>query len=216
MKMEKGKLVSAKPESMERMRGVGKSVLVILTYYVLIKVTRLIMFWMHMQQATSLEYTWEGKRGEFFFWWPYDFGLPCLFVQTCILFLIFHGRDLELGRWRQIRQIAKKFWMDLGIKAAVLAGSIFGVMWSRGFSRVNNIIINSVISPERIYYFLSGTAFLQPYMGGGEAAETIFKLGTIFELHMLLWDTDMLNTGIAFLVYECLRICFDKKVPLKN
>ena len=200
---------------MKAVKYVAKICMVILTYLVLLEFSRLVMFWTHMLQATSVDYDWRGKHGYFLFWAPFETGLLFVIILAFFLFLIFHGRDVDLGRWKQIRQISKKFWQVLWVKAAVLAGSLFGVLWC-GSARLEMFFADHIISWQEIYYFLSGTTLFQHLPDrGNEVTETLDMIGFIFRIHMSLDDIDLFNMGIAFIIYEFLRICFDKTVPLK-
>lgn len=206
---------------MTTVKHIGKALVIVLTYFILLKFSKLVMFWTYMVQVTSLEdlehYSWIGKHGEFFFWGTYELGLPMVFVMALLMFLIFHGRDVYLGGWKRVRQISKKYWQELWIKAALTAGSVFGLMWY-GIGRLETTIADRFASPGEIYHFVSGTTvFLHlPDGAGGEVAETLDWIGTIFEMNMFLGENDCINIGIVFLIYEFLRICFDKKVPLEK
>lgn len=202
---------------MKAVKYVAKTIMVILTYFILLMFGRVIMFWTHMLQATSVDYDWRGKHGFFLFWAPFDTQSLFAIVLAVLLFLIFHGRNVYPGRWKQIRQISKKFWQELWVKAAVLAGSLFGVMWY-GVDSLEMFFAYHIVSWQEIYYFLSGTTIFQrlPDAGGSEVVETLEMIGFIFRIHMSLDEIDLINMGIAFIVYELLRICFDKTVPLKK
>lgn len=200
---------------MKAVKYVAKTCMVSLTYFVLLMFSRLVMFWTHMLQATSADYDWRGKHGYFLFWAPFDTGSLFAIVLAVLLFLIFHGRDVNPGRWKQIRQISKKFWKELWVKAAVLAGSLFGILWY-GIADLEMFFAYHIVSWQEIYYFLSGTALFQRLPDrGGEVAETLEMIGFIFGIHMSLDEIDLFNMGVAFIVYGLLRICFDKTVPLK-
>ena len=200
---------------MKAVKYVAKTFMIILTYLVLLELSRLIMFWTYMLQATSVDYDWRGKHGYFLFWAPFETGSLLVIILAFLLFLIFHGRDVNPGRWKQIRQISKKFWQELWVKAAVLAGSLFGVLWY-GVTNLEMFLAYHLVSWQEIYYFLSGTTLFQHLPDrGSEVTETLDNIGFIFRIHMSLDDIDLFNMGIAFIVYELLRICFDKTVPLK-
>ena len=200
---------------MKAVKYVAKTFMIILTYLVLLEFSRLIMFWTHMLQATSVDYDWRGKHGYFLFWAPFETGSLFAIVLAVLLFLIFHGRDIKRGRWKQIRQISKKFRQELWVKAAVLAGSLFGVTWY-GVYRLEEFFSNRLVSWQEIYYFMSGTTLFRSLPDrGSEVTETLYMLAFIFRIHMSLDEIDLFNMGVAFIVYELLRICFDKTVPLK-
>lgn len=104
-------------------------------------------------------------------------------------------------------------------RTAVLFGIYFGVYWFD----VTNIWINSSVSPSNLYFIMSGTTVLQPIVQWPAAETEIGQiLGTIdttsfmFEIFMDIGDGDFINLAEAYIVYELLRICFDRTVPLKD
>lgn len=194
---------------MKIIQGVGKMCLVSFTYLFLLFISKIVQFWVLAQQLTMEElsegyWSWAGKKGEWLFWGCFGQGLPIVFIITLLLFGIFHSKDFEPKRIKQISRISKEYWRSILIQAAVLIGSLFGIIWF-GVDRFSTEFSNHIISPRDIYFFLSGTTIFKNSQMQDEAVRVLNVLAECFAAHTDLMEFDLFNMFVAYCVYQFLQ-----------
>lgn len=205
----------------ERMQNGVKSVLVVLVYILLVFLSKLIQFWVLMPQLTTEEikegcWSWSGKKGEWLFFFPFDMGLPVMLLITVLLFFLFHGRDFDGKRIRRLHDVKREYHRKLFLQAAVLAGVLLGIECF-GLGRLSTEFYNHIFQPEQIYYVMSGTMpFKEDLEFTNETSGILWQIAQIFYIQTDIWGSDLLNVFLTYLLYEGMRICFDKSVPLNE
>jgi len=204
----------------KNIKYLGKLCAISLTYIILLQISHVLGFQVLMAQLTQEEIenggSWIGKRGMELFLGPWETGFFMALLLAVILFLIFHGRHIELRRFRKIPHIAGSFWQRTLAQGAALTGIVLGILWF-GTDKLSTGIANHIASMSDVYFFLSGTAAYATFPGSPDATEVgtvLWGISDIFWREMIMWDLSYIGMIVAYVFYELLRICFDRTVPL--
>lgn len=192
---------------MLKIKEAVKCVPVILGYFLLTELGKVIEFWIFMAHQTESDlygqqWSWITMPESRFFQIPGKTGLLFTTLTAVMLCMLAHGKDFRVGQLKKIQETLQVNWRGIVLQAILIVGVVLGVAYTRFLDR-----IASVISMKDIYFYISGTGALV----GTQVLENIAeRFSTIVTFH----ETDLWTIPISFLVFELLRICFDSKMTL--
>lgn len=184
-----------------------KCVPVILGYFVLTEIGKMIEFWIFMAHQTESDlyeqqWSWITMPESRLFQIPGNTGLLFTALTAVVLCMLAHGKDFRVGQLKKIQETLQVNWRGIVLQAILIMGVIFGMAYTRFLDR-----IDSVISMKDIYFYISGTGAL----AGTQILENIAER---FSIIVTFHEPDLWTIPISFLVFELLRVCFDSKMAL--
>lgn len=186
-------------------KEIAKCIGVILGYLILWKATMLLEFWFFMskipaEQLSSGQWSWIDMPESRIFYAPCGTGLLRAVIIAILLCVMTHGKDLRLQNFQLIWETIAIRWKRILGQGIVITGVCLGMAYARILDR-----ISSVISAKDIYFFFSGTTVLKDMNGIDNIAEIFYVLTG--------WkEPDLWMMPIVFLIYEMLRVVFDRKM----
>ena len=192
---------------MDKVKKTVKCIGVTAAYLGLLLFSKLVEFWIFASKVTYEELTshtwdWHAMPESFLFLFPYDLGIFRVLFITVLLCLLIHGRDFRIKREKSVLQCMRMHAGTFLLQGAALTGAILGITYARLDTRLSNMFSDS-------YFYFSGTHTLMQTM---RVTDPLASVWTIFTVFMGLWDTDFLMGLFAYVVYELLRLCFDRKL----
>lgn len=184
-----------------------KCVPVILGYFLLTEIGKMIEFWIFMAHQTESDlyeqqWSWITMPESRLFQIPGNTGLLFAALIAVVLCMLAHGKDFRVGQLKKIQETLQVNWRGIVLQAILIMGVIFGMAYTRFLDR-----IVSVISMKDIYFYISGTGAL----AGTQILENIAER---FSIIVTFHEPDLWTIPISFLVFELLRVCFDSKMAL--
>lgn len=192
---------------MIKIREAVKCVPVILGYFLLTELGKMIEFWIFMAHQTESDlyeqqWSWIAMPESRFFQIPGKTGLLFTALIAVLLCMLAHGKDFRAGQLKKIKETLQINWRKILFQAILIVGVVLGVAYTRFLDR-----IASAISMKDIYFYISGTGAL----AGTQIIENIAeRFSTLVAFH----EPDLLTIPFFFLVFELLRVCFDSKMTL--
>lgn len=192
---------------MIKIKEAVKCVPVILGYFLLTKIGKMIEFWIFMAHQTESDlyeqqWSWITMPESRLFQIPGKTGLLFTALTAVVLCMLAHGKDFRVGQLKKIQETLQINWRKILFQAILIVGVVLGMSYTRFLDR-----IASVISMKDIYFYISGTGAL----AGTQILENIAeRFSTLVTFH----EPDLLIIPISFLVFELLRVCFDSKMTL--
>lgn len=192
---------------MNKVKKAVKCIGVVAAYLGLLWFSKLVEFWIFMSKITyedlaNCTWDWEAMPESFLFTFPYDLGIFRVLLITVLLCLVIHGRDFRIKREKSVLQCIRMHAGTFLLQGAALTGAAFGASYARLDSRLANIFSDS-------YFYFSGTHALMQTL---KFTDPLANIWTIFSIIVGFWDTDFLMGLLAYVVYELLRLCFDRKL----
>lgn len=192
---------------MIKIKEVVKYVPVILGYFLLTELGKVIEFWIFMAHQTESDlyeqqWSWITMPESRLFQIPGKTGLLFTALTAVVLCMLAHGKDFRVGQLKKIQETLQINWRKILFQAILIMGVIFGMAHTRFLDR-----IASVISMKDIYFYISGTGAL----AGTQILENIAER---FSIIVTFHEPDLWTIPISFLVFELLRVCFDSKMAL--
>ena len=184
-----------------------KCVPVILGYFLLTEIGKMIEFWIFMAHQTESDlyeqqWSWITMPESRFFQIPGRTGLLFAALIAVLLCMLAHGKDFRAGQLKKIKETLQINWRKILFHAILIVGVVLGVAYTRFLDR-----IASAISMKDIYFYISGTGAL----AGTQILENIAER---FSIIVTFHEPDLWTIPISFLVFELLRVCFDSKMAL--
>ena len=184
-----------------------KCVPVILGYFLLTEIGKMIEFWIFMAHQTESDlyeqqWSWITMPESRLFQIPGNTGLLFAALIAVVLCMLAHGKDFRVGQLKKIQETLQVNWRGIVLQAILIMGVIFRMAYTRFLDR-----IASVISMKDIYFYISGTGAL----AGTQILENIAER---FSIIVTFHEPDLWTIPISFLVFELLRVCFDSKMAL--
>ena len=192
---------------MIKIKEAVKCVPVILEYFLLTEIGKMIEFWIFMAHQTESDlyeqqWSWITMPESRLFQIPGRTGLLFAVLIAVLLCMLAHGKDFRAGQLKKIKETLQVNWRGIVLQAILIVGVILGMSYTRFLDR-----IASVISMKDIYFYISGTGAL----AGTQILENIAeRFSTLVTFH----EPDLWTIPISFLVFELLRVCFDSKMTL--
>lgn len=192
---------------MIKIREAVKCVPVILGYFLLTELGKVIEFWIFMAHQTESDlyeqqWSWIDMPESRFFQIPGRTGLLFAALIAVLLCMLAHGKDFRAGQLKKIKETLQVNWRGIVLQAILIVGVVLGVAYTRFLDR-----IASAISMKDIYFYISGTGAL----AGAQIIENIAeRFSTLVAFH----EPDLWTIPFSFLVFELLRVCFDSKMTL--
>lgn len=192
---------------MDKVKKAVKCIGVVAAYLGLLWFSKLVEFWIFMSKITyedlaNCTWDWEAMPESFLFTFPYDLGIFRVLLITVLLCLLIHGRDFRIKREKSVLQCIRMHAGTFLLQGAALTGVVFGASYARLDSRLANIFSDS-------YFYFSGTHALMQTM---RFTDPLANIWTIFSVIVGFWEMDFLMGLLAYVVYELLRLCFDRKL----
>ena len=192
---------------MIKIKEAGKCVPVILGYFLLTELGKVIEFWIFMAHQTESDlyeqqWSWITMPESRFFQIPGNTGLLFAALTAVVLCMLAHGKDFRVGQLKKIKETLQGNWRKIMLQTILIVGVVLGMSYTRFLDR-----IASVISMKDIYFYISGTGAL----AGTQVLENIAER---FSILVTFHEPDLLIIPISFLVFELLRVCFDSKMTL--
>lgn len=192
---------------MIKIKEVVKYVPVILGYFLLTGLGKVIEFWIFMAHQTESDlyeqqWSWITMPESRFFQIPGKTGLLFTALTAVVLCMLAHGKDFRVGQLKKIQETLQINWRKILFQAILTVGVVLGMSYTRFLDR-----IASVISMKDIYFYISGTGAL----AGTQILENIAER---FSIIVTFHEPDLLIIPISFLVFELLRVCFASKMTL--
>lgn len=190
-----------------KIKKVVKYVPVILGYFLLTELGKVIEFWIFMAHQTKSDlyeqqWSWITMPESRFFQIQGNTGLLFAALTAVVLCMLDHGKDFRVGQLKKIKETLQRNWRKILLQAILILGVVLGMSYTRFLDR-----IASVISMKDIYFYISGTGAL----AGTQILENIAeRFSTIVTFH----EPDLWTIPISFLAFELLRVCFDSKMTL--
>ena len=190
-----------------KIREAVKCVPVILGYFLLTEIGKMIEFWIFMAHQTESDlyeqqWSWITMPESRFFQIPGRTGLLFAALIAVLLCMLAHGKDFRAGQLKKIKETLQINWRKILFQAILIVGVVLGVAYTRFLDR-----IASAISMKDIYFYISGTGAL----AGTQIIENIAeRFSTLVAFH----EPDLWTIPFSFLVFELLRVCFDSKMTL--
>ena len=190
-----------------KIREAVKCVPVILGYFLLTELGKVIEFWIFMAHQTESDlyeqqWSWITMPESRFFQIPGRTGLLFAALIAVLLCMLAHGKDFRAGQLKKIKETLQINWRKILFQAILIVGVVLGVAYTRFLDR-----IASAISMKDIYFYISGTGAL----AGTQIIENIAeRFSTLVAFH----EPDLWTIPFSFLVFELLRVCFDSKMTL--
>ena len=183
-----------------------KCVPVILGYFLLTEIGKMIEFWILWHIKRKVIYmsnngvgSYAGSRS---FQITGKTGLLFAALTAVVLCMLAHGKDFRVGQLKKIKETLQGNWRKIMLQTILIVGVVLGMSYTRFLDR-----IASVISMKDIYFYISGTGAL----AGTQVLENIAER---FSILVTFHEPDLLIIPISFLVFELLRVCFDSKMTL--
>lgn len=188
-----------------KIREAVKCVPVILGYFLLTELGKVIEFWIFMAHQTESDlyeqqWSWITMPESRFFQIPGRTGLLFAALIAVLLCMLAHGKDFRAGQLKKIKETLQINWRKILFHAILIVGVVLGVAYTRFLDR-----IASAISMKDIYFYISGTGAL----AGTQIIENIAER---FSILVAFHEPDLWTIPISFLVFELLRACFDSKM----
>lgn len=188
-----------------KIREAVKCVPVILGYFLLTEIGKMIEFWIFMAHQTESDlyeqqWSWITMPESRFFQIPGRTGLLFAALIAVLLCMLAHGKDFRAGQLKKIKETLQINWRKILFHAILIVGVVLGVAYTRFLDR-----IASAISMKDIYFYISGTGAL----AGTQIIENIAER---FSILVAFHEPDLWTIPISFLVFELLRACFDSKM----
>lgn len=182
-----------------------KCVPVILGYFLLTEIGKMIEFWIFMAHQTESDlyeqqWSWITMPESRLFQIPGNTGLLFAALIAVLLCMLAHGKDFRAGQLKKIKETLQINWRKILFHAILIVGVVLGVAYTRFLDR-----IASAISMKDIYFYISGTGAL----AGTQIIENIAER---FSILVAFHEPDLWTIPISFLVFELLRACFDSKM----
>lgn len=192
---------------MDKVKKAVKCIGVVAAYLLLLKFSKLVEFWIFMSKITyeglaNCTWDWDAMPESFLFTFPYDLGIFRVLLITVLLCLLIHGRDFRIKREKSVLQCIRMHAGTFLLQGAALTGAVFGASYAGLDTRLANIFSDS-------YFYFSGTHALMQTM---KFTDPLANIWTIFTVIVEFWETDFLMGLLAYVVYELLRLCFDRKL----
>ena len=192
---------------MIKIKEVVKYVPVILGYFLLTELGKVIEFWIFMAHQTESDlyeqqWSWITMPESRFFQIPGKTGLLFTALTAVVLCMLAHGKDFRVGQLKKIQETLQVNWRGIVLQAILTVGVVLGMSYTRFLDR-----IASVISMKDIYFYISGTGAL----AGTQILENIAER---FSIIVTFHEPDLWTIPFSFLVFELLRVCFDSKMAL--
>ena len=190
-----------------KIKKVVKYVPVILGYFLLTELGKVIEFWIFMAHQTKSDlyeqqWSWITMPESRFFQIQGNTGLLFAALTAVVLCMLAHGKDFRVGQLKKIKETLHSNWSNIFLQAILILGAVLGMSYTRFLDR-----IASVISMKDIYFYISGTGAL----AGTQILENIAER---FSTNVTFHEPDLWTIPISFLAFELLRVCFDSKMTL--
>ena len=129
-----------------------KCVPVILGYFLLTEIGKMIEFWIFMAHQTESDLYEQQSR---LFQIPGRTGLLFAALIAVVLCMLAHGKDFRVGQLKKIKETLQGNWRGILLQTILIVGVVLGMSYTRFLDR-----IASVISMKDIYFYISGTGAL--------------------------------------------------------
>ena len=116
--------------------------------------------------------------------------------------LLIHGRDFRIRREKSVLQCLRMYAGTFLLQGAALTGAVIGACYARLDTRLSMLLSDG-------YFYFSGTHAL---MGAMQLTDPLAEIWTIFTVLVYLYESDFLMGLAAYVFYELLRVCFDRKL----
>ena len=191
---------------MDKIKKTVKCIGVAAAYLGLLWLSKLVEFWIFTSKVTYEELTnntwdWNAMPESFLFTFPYGFGIFRVLLIAVLLCLLIHGRDFRIKRERSVLQCIRMHAGTFLLQGAALTGAAFGASYARLDSHLSMMFSDS-------YFYFSGTHALMQTM---EFTDPLAGVWTIFSVIVDFGEMDFFMGLPAYVVYELLRVCFDRK-----
>lgn len=192
---------------MDKVKKTVKCIGVAAAYLLLLEFSKLVEFWIFTakipyEDLVNGTWSWDAMPESFLFTFPYGLGIFRVLLITVLLCLLIHGRDFRIRREKSFLQVLRMHGQTFLMQGAVLAGVILAASYTRLPDRLGMLFPNT-------YFYFSGTHALMTTM---ELTDPLAQLWTLFTVFTELWDGEMLMMLFAYVVYELLRVGFDRKL----
>ena len=193
--------------TMDKVKKAVKCIGVVAAYLALLWFSKLVEFWIFMSKITyedlaNCTWDWDAMPESFLFTFPYDLGIFRVLLITVLLCLLIHGRDFRIKREKSVLQCIRMHAGTFLLQGAALTGAVFGAIYARLDSRLSMLFSDS-------YFYFSGTHALMQTM---QFTDPLANIWTIFSVLVDFWEIDFIMGLLAYVVYELLRMCFDRKL----
>ena len=190
---------------MDKVKKTVKCIGVAAAYLLLLEFSKLVEFWIFTakipyEDLVNGTWSWDAMPESFLFTFPYGLGIFRVLLITVLLCLLIHGRDFRIRREKSFLQVLRMHGQTFLMQGAVLAGVILAASYTRLPDRLGMLFPNT---------YFSGTHALMTTM---ELTDPLAQLWTLFTVFTELWDGEMLMMLFAYVVYELLRVGFDRKL----
>ena len=112
------------------------------------------------------------------------------------------GRDFRIRREKSVLQRLRMHVGTFLLQGATLTGAVIGACYARLDTRLSMLLSDG-------YFYFSGTHAL---MGAMQLTDPLAEIWTIFTVLVYLYESDFLMGLAAYVFYELLRVCFDRKL----
>ena len=192
---------------MDKVKKAVKCIGVTAAYLGLLWFSKLVEFWIFSSKVTYEElinntWDWYAMPESFLFTFPYGLGIFRVLFITVLLCLLIHGRDFCIKREKSVLQCIRMHAGTFLLQGAALTGAAFGACYARVGTHLSMLFSDS-------YFYFSGTHALMQTM---RFTDPLAGVWTIFTVLMEFLDADFLMGLFAYVVYELLRVCFDRKM----
>ena len=192
---------------MDKVKKAVKCIGVAAAYLLLLEFSKLVEFWIFTAKVSyedlaNVTWDWNAMPESFFFQFPAGLGIFRMLFITILLCLLIHGRDFRIRREKSFLQVLRMHRHTFLMQGAVLTGVILAVTYTQLPDRLG------MLFPYTYFYF-SGTHALMTTM---ELTDPLAQLWTVFIVFMDLWDDELIMMLFAYVIYELLRVCFDRKL----
>lgn len=192
---------------MDKVKTAVKCAGVAAAYLLLLMFSKLLEFWIFTSKVTYEEllnqtWNWKAMPESFLFTFPYGLGIFRVLLITLLLCLLIHGRDFRIRREKSVLQCLRMYAGTFLLQGAALTGAVIGACYARLDTRLSMLLSDG-------YFYFSGTHAL---MGAMQLTDPLAEIWTIFTVLVYLYESDFLMGLAAYVFYELLRMCFDRKL----
>lgn len=124
---------------MIKIKEAVKCVPVILGYFLLTELGKVIEFWIFMAHQTESDlyeqqWSWITMPESRFFQIPGKTGLLFAALTAVVLCMLAHGKDFRVGQLKKIQETLQGNWRGIVLQAILIMGVIFGMAYTRFLS----------------------------------------------------------------------------------
>ena len=136
-----------------------KCVPVILGYFLLTEIGKMIEFWIFMAHQTESDlyeqqWSWITMPESRFFQIPGRTGLLFAALIAVVLCMLAHGKDFRVGQLKKIKETLQGNWRGIVLQAILIVGVVLGVAYTRFLDRIASAISMKIfisISAELVH-----------------------------------------------------------------